>query len=80
MFENITRKVFKGTDLRGRQVIKAIVLWGEENAEVEGILAYPNEEPVLQVTSETIFNKLILNLEPNSLQQAYDEYEKASVA
>lgn len=80
MFENITKKVFKGTDTKGREVIKATVLWGEENAEVEGVLAYPNDKPVLKVTSKTIFKTLILNLEPKSLQTAYDEYEKSSVA
>jgi len=75
MFKIITKKVFKATNEKGRQVLKAIVFIEEENAEVEGIISYTKEnQPVLRVTSKTLFDKSILNLEPASLQKAYAAY------
>jgi len=82
MFGDITtKKVFKGIDDKGRQVIKALVYWPEENTEVEGIIQYTSDdEPVLRVTSETIFSPCILKLEHQSLQRAYDEYERVKLS
>jgi len=70
-------KVFKGTDETGRQVMKARVWWDEEQTEVEGIIGYPASSPVLNVTTKTIFNTLILKLDPVSLDAAYAVYNAA---
>ncbi|MDQ6961329.1 MAG: hypothetical protein Q9M28_02205 [Mariprofundaceae bacterium] len=75
MFKVITKKVFKGTDEQGRQVLKAIAFDEEEKAEIEGIISYTKDnEPLLTVTSKTIFDTMILKLEPESLQKAHNEY------
>jgi len=75
--KNSVIKVFKGTDNNGREVMKAAVWWGEEKAEVEGVISYPgNTEPVLNVTTKTLFDKLILQLDKSSLDAAYQSYNE----
>jgi len=72
MFNVITKKIFKGTDEKGRQVLKAVV-FDEKKAELEGIISYTKDnEPLLTVT-----NVMILKLEHESLQDAYNVYAEA---
>lgn len=77
MFKVITKKVFKGTDEKNRQVLKAIVWHEEEKAEVEGIISYRGEQGLLTVTTPTLFKIMILKLESKSLQAAYNAYTEA---
>jgi len=62
---NTIERVYKSVDSKGRQVIKG------EHGEVSGIIAYPENIPVLLDDS----NNIIFEINPDSLNQAYLKYE-----